>query len=209
MSPAAGPSPAPGGAGEYTGPLASRQGKPMRPDVAQAFDRMAAAARADGVSLIVNSGFRTDAEQAALFAANPDPNGGWPGRAPASTVSAPSSTSGPPSAQGWLAANAERFGFVQRYAWEPWHFGYVRNAGTSSVGYGSPERPTRGSRALLRPGRVPRRDPPCVPALERLGRAAQRAAVRRVQLQPVRGVRRGSPGHRAVHAGHGERLRAG
>ena len=31
--------------GGYDGPLAYRQGKPMRPDVAQAFDRMAAAAR--------------------------------------------------------------------------------------------------------------------------------------------------------------------
>ena len=35
--------------GGYDGPLAYRQGKPMRPDVAQAFDRMAAAARRDGV----------------------------------------------------------------------------------------------------------------------------------------------------------------
>ena len=34
------------GVGEYRGPLAMRQGKPMRPDVAAAFDRMAAAARA-------------------------------------------------------------------------------------------------------------------------------------------------------------------
>ena len=31
--------------GGYDGPLAYRQGKPMRPDVAQAFDRMATAAR--------------------------------------------------------------------------------------------------------------------------------------------------------------------
>src|SRR4051794_5794009 len=59
--------------GGYSGPLASRQGKPMRPDVAQAFDRMARAAAADGVQLIVNSGFRSDAEQARLFAAHPDP----------------------------------------------------------------------------------------------------------------------------------------
>ena len=35
-----------GSGGGYDGPLAYRQGKPMRPDVAQAFDRMAAAARA-------------------------------------------------------------------------------------------------------------------------------------------------------------------
>ena len=32
--------------GGYSGPLAYRQGKPMRPDVAAAFDRLAAAAAA-------------------------------------------------------------------------------------------------------------------------------------------------------------------
>ena len=32
---------------------------------------------------------------------------------------------GPPSAYGWLAANARRFGFVQRYSWEPWHYGFA------------------------------------------------------------------------------------
>ena len=65
--------------GGYSGPLVYRQGEGMRPDVAAAFDRMAVAARAAGLALIVNSGFRSDAEQAALFAANPDPT---LGRAP-------------------------------------------------------------------------------------------------------------------------------
>ena len=37
--------------GGYSGPLATRQGERMRPDVALAFDRMEAAARADGVAL--------------------------------------------------------------------------------------------------------------------------------------------------------------
>ena len=47
------------GAG-YDGPLAYRQGKPMRPDVALAFDRMAAAARAEsGIFLSISSGFRS------------------------------------------------------------------------------------------------------------------------------------------------------
>jgi soluble lytic murein transglycosylase-like protein len=31
---------------------------------------------------------------------------------------------GPEAAYGWLAANASRFGFVQRYTWEAWHYGY-------------------------------------------------------------------------------------
>jgi hypothetical protein len=108
------------GAGEYTGPLAYRQGKPMRPDVAQAFDRMERAAAADGVRLMVVSGFRSNAEQAALFAARPDPK--W--------VAPPGQSLhrygteldlGPASAYGWLAANARRFHFLQRYPQEPWH----------------------------------------------------------------------------------------
>jgi hypothetical protein len=61
--------------GGYSGPLAHRQGKPMRPDVALAFDRMAAAARDEaGLFLSVSSGFRSDAEQARLFAAQPIPH---------------------------------------------------------------------------------------------------------------------------------------
>lgn len=61
------------GRGEYPGPFAVRQGKPMRPDTAAAFDRMAAAARKDGYELSVTSAYRSDAEQAVLFAAHPDP----------------------------------------------------------------------------------------------------------------------------------------
>ena len=108
----------------------------MRPDVAAAFDRMARrrAARRRR-RCIITSAFRTDAEQAVLFAAHPDPK--WV--APPGTSLHRLATEldlGPPAAYGWLAANAPRFGFVQRYSWEPWHFGYVRNAGTSAVGYG-------------------------------------------------------------------------
>jgi hypothetical protein len=107
--------------GGYSGPLAYRQGKPMRPDVAEAFDRMATAAAADGLGLIVTSGFRSDAEQARLWAANPDPR--WvapPGRSLHRLGT--ELDLGPPAAHGWLASNCERFGFVKRYAWEPWHY---------------------------------------------------------------------------------------
>jgi hypothetical protein len=106
--------------GGYDGPLAHRQGKPMRPDVALAFDRMERAARADGVALIIASAFRSDAEQAALFRQHPDPR--WvapPGRSLHRLGT--ELDLGPPSAYGWLARNAGRFRFVQRYAWEPWH----------------------------------------------------------------------------------------
>ena len=98
-----------------------RQGKPMRPDVALAFDRMAAAAATDGVNLIVNSGFRTNAEQAALFAAHPDPK--WVARPGQSLHRLGTELDlGPAAAYGWLSRNAGRFHFVQRYAWEPWHY---------------------------------------------------------------------------------------
>jgi transglycosylase-like protein with SLT domain/D-alanyl-D-alanine carboxypeptidase-like protein len=109
--------------GGYSGPLAYRQGEGMRPDVAAAFDRMAAAASHAGFPLTVTSGFRSDAEQAQLFAQHPDPTWVAP---PGHSLHrcATELDLGPGSAYGWLAANAHRFGFVKRYSWEPWHFGY-------------------------------------------------------------------------------------
>jgi hypothetical protein len=110
--------------GGYSGPLIYRDGKGMRPDVAAAYDRMAAAARAAGLVLVVVSGFRSDAEQAALFAAHPDPTWVAP---PGHSLHrcATELDLGPSSAYGWLAANAGRFGFQKRYEWEDWHFGFV------------------------------------------------------------------------------------
>lgn len=96
----------------------------MRPDVAAAYDQMAAAARGDGIVLVVVSGFRSDAEQAELFSAHPDPTWVAP---PGHSLHrcATELDLGPSSAYSWLAANAGRFGFVQRYSWEAWHFGFV------------------------------------------------------------------------------------
>jgi hypothetical protein len=115
---------------EYGGPLAHRQGVPMRPDVAHAFDRMEAAARADGVTLTITSGYRSDAEQAVLWARRPDPK--WVAR-PGTSLhrNGTELDLGPPSAYAWLAANAPRFHFVKRYAWEPWHFGLAMNTGST------------------------------------------------------------------------------
>jgi len=128
------------GQGEYRGPFAYRQGKPMRPDTAQAFDRLDAAAQADGVALIVVSGFRSNAEQAILWARHPDPK--WV--APPGTSLHRLGTEldlGPSGAYPWLYANAPRFHFIKRYAWEPWHFGLNLNAGSSSLGYGGGAQP--------------------------------------------------------------------
>jgi hypothetical protein len=136
----------------------------MRPDVAVAFDRMAAAARSAGHGLVVSSGFRSDAEQAELFEQHPDPR--WvapPGRS--LHRCATELDLGPSSAYGWLAANARRFGFLRRYSWEAWHFGYVAgpppcseagNAGGLGAGRG-PGDPDGGDSASSLPSFVPAR----------------------------------------------------
>ena len=145
---------------EYAGPLAVRQGKPMRPDVALAFDRMNAAATAAGHPLTVTSGFRSNAEQARLFAARPDPK--WVARPGTSLHRLGTELDlGPNAAYGWLAANAMRFGFRKRYSWEPWHFGYVRDTGSSHVAEQgrNPEAP-RSSGAL--PAWTPARFAPAI-----------------------------------------------
>src|ERR671910_3122493 len=140
----------------------------MRPDVAAAYDRMAAAARRAGISLVVVSGFRSDAEQAELFERHPDPR--WvapPGRS--LHRCATELDLGPSSAYSWLAANATRFGFVQRYSWEPWHYGYTRSPGSSSVGFGALGGDGRATRAVQ--SFVPARFAPLIV------RAAQRSGV--------------------------------
>jgi hypothetical protein len=149
----------------YTGPLAYRQGKPMRPDVARAFDRIEAAARDDGVHLIITSAYRSDAEQAELYKRHPDPK--W--------VAPPGKSLhrygteldlGPPSAYGWLARNAERFHFIKRYSWEPWHYGYSLNPRSTPPSYAGAGRPGDGRSAV--PSFVP------VAYREAIARAASR-----------------------------------
>ena len=145
---AGGGMPAMASGGGYCGPLVYRNGEGMRPDVAAAFDRMAAAAAADGIALLVVSGFRSDAEQAALFAAHPDPHWVAP---PGHSLHrcATELDLGPNSAYAWLAANATRFGFVQRYSWEAWHFGFDRRSAPCSEA-GNAARPRPGETAPCR-----------------------------------------------------------
>ena len=151
--------------GGYSGPLVYRQGHGMRPDVAAAFDRMSAAAAAAGLALVVNSAFRSDAEQAALFAAHPDPTWVAP---PGHSLHrcATELDLGPETAYGWLAANASRFGFVQRYSWEAWHYGFDRppapcSQAGNAVGMAGPDATGGGDGTLAGaaglPGFVPAR----------------------------------------------------
>jgi hypothetical protein len=150
VSSAGGEGPAVASGGGYSGPLVYRNGEGMRPDVAAAYDQMAAAAAAAGITLIVVSGFRSDAEQAELFAAHPDPK--WV--APPGTSLHRCATEldlGPESAYAWIDANASRFGFVQRYSWEAWHMGYDRppapcsDAGNAVNGPGQDAGPPTGA----------------------------------------------------------------
>jgi hypothetical protein len=138
--------------GGYAGPLVFRDGEGMRPDVAVAYDQMAAAARAAGILLVVVSGFRSDAEQAELFAAHPDPTWVAP---PGHSLHrcATELDLGPSPAYAWLAANATRFGFVQRYSWEAWHYGFDGGPAPCSAAGESPalasgSKPARSANAL-------------------------------------------------------------
>jgi soluble lytic murein transglycosylase-like protein len=150
------------GGGGYAGPFAYRMGRPMRPDVALAFDRLDRAARADHVELTIASAYRSDAEQQVLWARHPDPR--WVARPGESLHRYGTELDlGPASAYGWLAANAPRFHFIRRYENEPWHFGYALNAASTIRG-------TVGDGAAARP--VPDFVPPHFAPV--LNRAAQR-----------------------------------
>ena len=63
--------------------------------------------------LIVTSGYRSDAEQAELYGAIPTQVGRPPGKSLHRWGT--ELDLGPPSAYAWLARNAGRFHFVQRY----------------------------------------------------------------------------------------------
>jgi hypothetical protein len=117
--------------GGYGGPLVYRDGEGIRPDAAAAYDQMAAAARADGIALLVVSGFRSDAEQAELFAAHPDPTWVAP---PGQSLHrcATELDIGPSSAYSWLAANASRFGFELRYQCELSSFPSITDSGLAA-----------------------------------------------------------------------------
>ncbi len=143
--------------GGYSGPLVHRDGRPMCPAVAAAFDLMDAAARAEGIDLVVTSGFRSDAEQAVLFARHPDPR--WvapPGRSRhRDATELDLNMAGGDGAHAWLAVNGGRFGFVQRYSWEPWHWGYVPGCGAAGERDGGDDATAAAGGAAALPGWVP------------------------------------------------------
>jgi D-alanyl-D-alanine carboxypeptidase len=132
----------------------SRNDLRLRKAVIEAVLELDAAAKADGVSLLFSSAFRSYAYQAALFARY----SAEMGKAEASRVSARAGTSqhqlgtvvdlgsiddsfASTKAGVWMAANAGRFGFslsfpqgmeeVTGYVWESWHYRYITKPGTT------------------------------------------------------------------------------
>ena len=178
------------GVGEYAGPLAYRQGKPMRPDVALAFDRMAAAAARGRCQPDRRQRLPLRRRAGALFAAHPDPK--W--------VAPPGQSLhrlgteldlGPPSAHtaGWRATPRDSAS-SSATRWEPWHYGLRstparRRSGSRAAG-------ADGDAARTMPSFVPARFAPRSPAPRgggtSSGDAARRAALRGVELQPVRAL---------------------
>ena len=103
-------------------PAVKRQGKYIGQRIAKQFDEMVAAARKDGVSLEINSGMRTRAEQQQLWdqfghdtrrVARPGTSNHEKGNA--------IDFKNTPGAHEWLRRNAARFG-MHNYPPEPWHY---------------------------------------------------------------------------------------
>lgn len=105
-------------------------GKYMRTDAANAFNRMKADAARAGINLSVVSGFRTMAEQQHLYNLYISGRGNLAARPGYSNhqggVSADISVPGGygSSTYRWLANNARRYGFVNDVGGEPWHWTY-------------------------------------------------------------------------------------
>lgn len=101
---------------------------PVELATARAFFAMRDAAALAGISLTIESGFRTHAEQEVLYrawrrgrgsrAARPGESNHQSGRALDISVKKPETYA-------WLSANASQFGFKRTVASEPWHWEYV------------------------------------------------------------------------------------
>jgi hypothetical protein len=113
--------------GVYAGPLETVDGVQVCPAVAAAFRVMDAAAARDGVTLTPTSGFRGWAEQAILYAQLGPGIAAPPGTSRHHDATEFDLNVGPAGSatHDWLRTHGPSFGFVQRYSWEPWHWGFV------------------------------------------------------------------------------------
>ena len=107
----------------------------LAPDLLRALRRAATDAAQDDVRLIVNSGWRSAAEQERLFRAAVTQHGSeaaaarWVARRGSSPHEAGEAVDlGPQSAVMWLEGHGAAYGLCQIYRNEPWHFELSRGA---------------------------------------------------------------------------------
>ncbi len=103
------------------------EGQKLTEPAAKHFRRMDAAARAYGVDLRVNSGYRTVSEQAYYYQRHL--NGGPPAARPGSSthgwgLSVDLDVKNEPRASEWLRKNGASYGFFNDVTTEPWHWTY-------------------------------------------------------------------------------------
>lgn len=103
----------------YSGPLVAIDGARICPAVGKAYMTMQSAARRDGITLWAVSGWRSEAEQAVLYARLGPRLAAPPGTSlhhAATELDLAVGSSGSPT-HGWLTRNGPSFGFIQRYSW--------------------------------------------------------------------------------------------
>lgn len=115
-------------------PLVERQGHRINANLGPSFDSMVEKAKADGVDLQINSGYRTYDEQMALWQPKLAEMGGneaatipWvakPGTAASNHEQGMAIDFKNNGGQEWMRANGQQFGFSP-YDLEPWHFNYT------------------------------------------------------------------------------------
>lgn len=119
-----GPAPGPGGTVHTPeGKMVERLGKMISAEIADNFDRLYAAAKADGINLQITSGYRSYAEQVVLYnryKAGQGPIAAPPGHSNHQTGTAIDFTN-TPGAWAWLKANAHKYG-LHNFPPEPWHY---------------------------------------------------------------------------------------
>ncbi|TNE50173.1 MAG: hypothetical protein EP343_09590 [Deltaproteobacteria bacterium] len=100
-------------------------GKPVEVRTADAFRRMREAAAQDGVNIRINSGFRSNSEQAELYRRYQNGTGNLaarPGHSNHQNGRALDLNTRDASVLNWLNRNAARFGFERTVPSEPWHW---------------------------------------------------------------------------------------
>ena len=107
--------------------LVTIDGKPVAKKSAGPFLSMRASARRSGVSIYVVSGFRTMAQQQALWRRYGSPRAARPGYSNHQSGTAfDLNASWGNRVYNWLTRNAWRWAFKRTVSFEPWHWEYMR-----------------------------------------------------------------------------------